>query len=124
MKLRILGRKTARLLLLATALCAAAPTFAQTDATTGATAQMTKVKAKKLDAGAKARRQAARLGKNLSLTGAQQTKVEAILKKYEGQKPTKTLREKKRKEIEAVLTDAQKAKYAAGKEAWSKARKK
>ena len=124
MKLRIMGRKTAHMLLLATALCAAAPAFAQTDATTGATAQMSKVKAKKADAGAKARKQAARLGKNLSLTSAQQAKVESILKKYEGQKPTKDLRAKKRKEIEAVLTEAQKAKYAAGKEAWSKARKK
>ena len=116
-----------KIALVAFTLSAATAVSAQTDARTGATKQVQTgvAKAKKLkkNADAAAARQTARLTKALQLTSAQQAKVSAIAKKYAGKKQTKAVRAKKTAEIEAVLTTAQKAKYAEFKNTSAKIRK-
>lgn len=92
-------------------LCAAPATFAQTDATTGATSQAYNQK-KQLSPDKIAKRQTAQLAKQLGLTKAQQVKVDAINKKYAAQKRSKELIAKRKAEIESVLTADQKAKFA------------
>ena len=95
-------------------LCAAPATFAQTDATTGATSQAYNLKKKaKLTVAQKAKHQTAHLTKQLGLTKAQQAKVQAINTKYAKLKPSKEMFVKKEAEIESVLTAEQKVKFAA-----------
>ena len=97
---------------------------AQVDAFSGATQQVRqKVKSSVVNVDKVAKAEAARLQKALSLTSAQKGKVQAIVKKYAALKPTSNNLKKMDTEIEALLTDAQRAKYAAYKKGLSALRR-
>lgn len=101
-----------KMVLCAVALFGSTATFAQTDATTGATAKKEHKTKNKFDAAKAAEHQTEHMAKELSLTPEQKAKVLEISKKYAALKPSKELFAKKDAEIGNVLTAEQKIKYA------------
>lgn len=107
----IMKETIVKMMLCTVALFGSTATFAQTDATTGATAKKEHKSAQKYDASKVAEHQTEHMAKELSLTPEQKAKVLEITKKYAALKPGKELFAKKDAEIGDVLTAEQKTKY-------------